>query len=263
VGPPGAGASVFVALASPRFWPVPSVLARGALRSVSGPAPPRRLSTARGSLRCSGTGYLLQIIPIVQSGGRGVDGGLGWSLLGRGLCARPRRVPLPPRSSSGAPVFGAPVRPAAPPPVRVYCPWVFSVLRGGLSTHSSMSPFGRGLGGCRRALLGRSFVDIRGLLVPRYDPQFLHALRTKQCYHIRLSGDQLSLRAALIHLGSAYFKHRGDLHCFEPHGQTISAPPSLFKTARFLNIIRLVRTFTGMNGDRYKESMDALRCQVW
>ena len=132
-----------------------------------------------------------------------------------------------------------------------------------LSIDFAMVPFGLGLGGCRRALLGRSFVDIRWLLVPRYDPQFLHALRTKQCYHIRLSGDQLALRAALIHLGSAYFKRQGDLHCFEPHGQTINAPPSLFKIARFLKIIRLVRTFTGMNGDRYKESMDALRRQVW
>ena len=57
-------------------------------------------------------------------------------------------------------------------------------------------------------------------------------------YHIRLSGDQLALRAALIHLGSAYFKRQGDLHCFEPHGQTINAPLSLFKIARFLKIIR-------------------------
>ena len=45
-------------------------------------------------------------------------------------------------------------------------------------------------------------------------------------------------------------------------GETINAPPSLFKIVRFLKIMRLVRAFTRMNGDRYKESMDALRRQA-
>jgi hypothetical protein len=41
----------------------------------------------------------------------------------------------------------------------------------------------------------------------------------------RLSGDQLAVRAALIHIGHAYFKHRVDLHCFEPHGRVHQRPP--------------------------------------
>ena len=45
-------------------------------------------------------------------------------------------------------------------------------------------------------------------------------------------------------------------------GETINAPPSLFKIVRFLRIMRLVRAFTRMNDDRYKESMDALRRQA-
>ena len=41
----------------------------------------------------------------------------------------------------------------------------------------------------------------------------------------RLSGDQLAVRAALIHIGHAYLKHRVDLHCLSHTGESINAPP--------------------------------------
>ncbi len=43
---------------------------------------------------------------------------------------------------------------------------------------------------------------------------------------------------------------------------TTPSPPSLFKIAQFLKIMRLVFAFTRMNGDRYKVCMDALRRQA-